>query len=401
MDLCTFSSHKDFDVVKLQGELRTSALTALSPLLGDHLVKHPHRHLVLDFSSVTFIDGAIAKLFANIQTRLESGQRKMYLLHVPQPMAAILTSVNLNNAIGDLDELERTLSDDCNLALQPYVCGDEKGLQRLRFGCAVCGSRNVVGYLLDRNAYAWNWKEEELFPRCTDRAGNDFDFFAAQPIVCPDCFLAAIDPGYFNILETDFHIAHRSQLSEPTINHLSKNTHKRKAIFNECAGAPIETVFAHQRSNAASYCAHLLADATLRIIAVNKAEATPFQAGVVNYRALKYADATRKEELIDNCRTWISQAFTEKKMTMNDERAQAYFILFITALLRKKVKEANATLQDLSSMMETITPSQQGGSTLNSPDFWFARATELWQIEIRKKSSLLAKTIEEKMSVLP
>jgi anti-anti-sigma factor len=390
MDQFSFTAHKRFDILRLRGDIKVQILPALSPALSEHIAAHPQQHLVLDLADLTAVDASVTKLLVNIRKKLEAHDRKLYLLHAPEKFAAQLKGSGLTDAIGDIHELERGLYEDLFRTLAPYTV-DEHDLKRLQCGCVVCGTRNVAGYLLDHNAYSWSWRDDDFFPTCTDAAGESFDYFAALPVVCLDCYMVSTDLHHFNIIDADGEIAHHSTLSENAKMHLTKNIKKRKKIVDGFEDAAKEQFFLYPRVRSACYAVYLLADSCARTLALNKNDADPFLVGFLNYLAIRYAEVERKEELIDNARTWLTQALAEKKIRAHFERAQAYFVLFGAALSLEKVKEANLIHQDFSAMMETISYSKTARSNINSPLFWFDQMQCLWRKEIEKKSTTLAK----------
>ena len=391
MDQFSFTAHKRFDILKLQGDIKVAILPALSPALSEHIAAHPQQHIVLDLSELIAIDASVTKLLANIRKKLESNRKKLYLMHTPEKFAGLLKNAALTDEIADIHELERGLNEDLYRTLVPYTF-DEHDLKRLQCSCVVCGTRNVAGYLLDHNAYSWGWQDDDFFPSCTDSSGEPFDYFAALPVVCLDCFMVSTDLHHFNILDTEGGIAHPSTLSENAKMHLTKNIKKRKKIVEGFDEAAKENFFLYPRNRAACYVIYLLADSCARTLALNKNDSDPFLVGFLNYLAIRYAERELKEELIDNARTWLTQALAEKKIRAHYERAQAYFILFGAALSLEKVKEANVVHQDFSTMMDAISYSKTAHSSINSPLFWFNQMQCLWRKEIEKKSTTLAKT---------
>ena len=390
MESFSFTSDKGFDILKLRGDIKVGLLPRLSPALGDHITEHAQQHIVLDLSELTAIDTSIAKLLANMQKRLATNGKKLYLLHTPEAFAPLVTSVGLSDAITDLRELERGLNDDRYRTSLPYSF-EELDVRRLQCMCAVCGSRNVAGYLLDQNAYTWGWLEDDFFPSCSHRSGEKFDYFATLPIVCLDCYMVSPDIDHFTLVDKNNAVVRHATLSEISKVHLTKSIIKRKKIVDSCDEASTPNFFLYPRRPSACYATFLLADSCIRTLALNKADADPFQVGFLNYLALRYAERDKKDELIDNCRTWLTQAFNEKKMRTHTERSMAFFILFASALSLAKLKDANAIMLDFAAMMEKISYSQEGHSTVNSPLFWFTQVQTMWRKEIEKKSLTLAK----------
>ncbi|MBN1128636.1 MAG: STAS domain-containing protein [Chitinispirillaceae bacterium] len=381
-----FTAHKEFTVIRLQGDLRISELPALSPPLQEHIERHPLHHIVLDLEEVTLIDRSITTLFTNIQKRLESNGKKLFALNPRPDVAPVLKTAGINETISDIYALERDLNQDVFSTFSVFS-HDENGLQRLHCGCEVCGSRSIAGYLLNPNAYSWWWQDDELFPRCRHSSGEEFDFFSMLPIVCRDCHMVSTDIRHFNLIAPDNVISVHSTLSESAKVHLTKNIKKRKKIIDSCADSDNEQFFLYPRGRSASFYLYLLADSSIRTLALNKNDADPFQVGFLNYLAIRYADRSAKDELIDNCRTWLTQARNEQLFRTHGEQAQALFILFSAALSLEKVKEANALIQEFSAMMENISSPESAAATITSPLFWFTQVQAMWRREIARKSS--------------
>jgi anti-anti-sigma regulatory factor len=390
MDIYNFTAHKEFTILKLRGDIKIAELPALSPALGDHISLHPLKHIVLDLSEVTSIDRSIAMLFANIRKRLETNKRKLFTLHASPQIVSLLKSVNVNESIDDIGVLEYGLNEDLFTTFSQYSY-EEHDLRRLQCGCVVCGTRNVAGYLINPNRYSWSWPDGGLFPACADTSGEEFDFFAALPIICLDCCMVSTDLRHFNLIDKNNVVMLHSTLSESAKIHLTKNIKKRKKLIEGCAEAGNPDFFLYPRNRKAVYYLYLLADSSIRTLALNKADADPFLVGFLNYIAIRYAEREAKGELIDNCRTWLTQARTEKKILSHGDEALTLFVLFAAALTLDRVKEANGLMQELSAMMEGISYSKTASARITSPLFWHTQVQAMWRKEIEKKSSSFSK----------
>jgi anti-anti-sigma factor len=390
MNPYNFIAHKEFTIIRLKGDLRIAELPALSPPLHDHIEQHPRHHIVLDLADVSLIDRSIVTLFSNIQKRLKANSRKLFALHASSDILPQLQAAGINDSISDINSLERDLNEGQFTKLSAYS-HDENGLQRLHCSCEVCGSREVVGYILNPNAYSWWWQDDELFPRCRHVSGEEFDYFAMQPVVCSDCHMVSTEIRHFNLLNSDNSTSLHSTLSESAKMHLTKNIKKRKKIIDSCADAESEHFFLYPRSHTACYYLYLLADSSIRTLALNKNDADPFLIGFLNYSAIRYADRSAKDGLIDSCRTWLTQAHGENAIKSHGEKAEALFILFAAALSLEKIKEANTLMQEFSTMMEGLSYPKSTPDTITSPLFWFNQAQAMWRMEISKKSSSLLK----------
>jgi anti-anti-sigma regulatory factor len=390
MDIYNFTAHREFTILKLNGDIKIAELPALSPALGDHISLYPHKHIVLDCTEVTSIDRSIAMLFANIKKRLEASGKKLYTLHASPRLVPLLKSVAINESIDDIGVLEHSLNEDQYKSYSLYAY-EEHDLRRLQCSCVVCGTQNVAGYLLNPNHYSWSWSEGDLFPTCADTSGEAFDFFAALPIICLDCLMVSTDLRHFNLIDRNNVVMLHSTLSESAKMHLTKNIKKRKKLIESCAEADNPDFFLYPRNRKAVYYLYLLADSSIRTLALNKADADPFLVGFLNYIAIRYAERETKDELIDNCRTWLTQARTEKKILSHGDEALSLFVLFAAALTLDRVKEANSLMQEFSTMMEGISYSKTATTQITSPLFWQTQVHAMWRKEIEKKSSSFSK----------
>ena len=390
MDIYNVTAHKEFTVLKLRGTIKIAELPILSPVLSDHIALHPHRHIVLDLAEVTSLDRSIAMFFANIQKRLEANGKKLYTLHVSPQLVPVFRSVNINESIDDIGFLEHNINEGRFNSYSQYTY-EEHDLRRLQCSCVVCGSQDVAGYLLNPNRYSWSWSEGDLFPTCVDTSGEEFDFYAALPIICLDCHMVSTDLRHFNLIDKNNVVMLHSTLSESAKMHLTKNIKKRKKLIEGCAEAENPDFFLYPRNRNAVYYLYLLADSCIRTLALNKADADPFLVGFLNYIAIRYAEREAKDELIDNCRTWLTQARTEKKIHSHGDQALALFVLFAAALTLDRVKEANNLMQEFSTMMERISYSKTATTRITSPLFWYTQVQAMWRKEIAKKSSSFSK----------
>jgi anti-anti-sigma factor len=385
MEIYSFTAHKEFTVLKLRGNVKIAELPALSPAINEQTAKNPDHHIVLDLVDVTAIDRSICILLANMQKRLKANSRRLFTLHAIPQVEAMLKTAGITDAIEDIYTLECDLNEERFKIYSQYAY-QEHDVRRLQCSCVVCGTNNVSGYLLNPNDFSWSWHEDDLFPLCSTTSGEEFDFFAALPLICLDCHTVSTDLRHFNLTDRDGVIMLASTLSESAKMYLTKNIKKRKKIIDGCDGTNND-FFIYPRNRKAAYYLYLLADSSIRTLALNKNDADPFLVGLINYLAIRYADREDKDELIDNCRTWLTQARAEKKIRSHGEEAQALFILFAAALSLQKIKEANTLIQEFTSMMETISYSKSAINSISSPLFWYNQVKVLWHKEIEKKST--------------
>ena len=380
-------SHQNYDTIALSGAITLRSLPKLTPQLSTHLSRNVQKDYILDLTDITSIDSSIIRLFLNLKKRLEKNNRELYLLKPPQEIDSLLSSVNFSaivKLISHPDELQQTIDETQYRKYLPFTTEDNN-MKRLRCTCEICGSQAVFGYLLDQNAFRWNWERESYFPFCEDLNGNPFDYFSALPIVCMDCFTSSLEISHFNIIDESGTVQFTSVLDEKTKILLSKSTKRRKKLM-ELNIAVGDNFFLFPRSRIASYYAYLLAETCARTVTTNQTGLDSFTIGYMNYLALQYAEDEKKGESINNCRTWLNQALNERHSYDHTQLSQLYFILMIALISLEKHKEAARIYQEYEKMMEKMPVSNESGSALNSLHFWFKKAEMVWQDELQKKS---------------
>jgi hypothetical protein len=248
----------------------------------------------------------------------------------------------------------------------------------------VCGSDKVIGYLLDANLYEWRWQGEDPFP-ISYVAGSDrsFDLFSLQPIVCLDCFMCATDIAFFNCTK-DGAIVTKSILDENSKLLLSKSIKKRKKMV-ETEIAVGDKTFDHPRNQLVNFLCYQLAESCARSISLNKKTSNSFSIAYMNYLMIKYAAAERRNEYVDNCRTWFSQVIAEKENYNHLQLSMANFVLVVTNLTLHKIKEAGQIHQVFKDQIESI-PVCIDPHSFQSPVFWFNQASAIWQKEISSRT---------------
>lgn len=148
-----------------------------------------------------------------------------------------------------------------------------------------------------------------------------------------------------------------------------------------------DNFFKFPRNNTAALYSCLLSESCARIAAVNQTTVSLFSVGLLNYLALQYADTTLKTELIDNCRTWLTQALNTPEKYSVVQQAQSYFILLISSLSLQKYKDLSKIMESFSHLIEASSNVGIEINNLNNPIFWYEKAAEVWKDEIAKKSS--------------
>lgn len=381
------SSHNGFELLTFHGSQCIGALSKLTPTFTTLLQKHPGSHIVLDLSDVSEIDKSVTKLFININRRLIAAQQQLYLLH---PAASYQQQLKDNSIelkiLDDLAELQRNVNKDNYQKYLPCTY-PENNLLRLQATCGVCGSSNVIGYCMDSNAYTFQWEQDDFFPHATTATGESFDYFGMLPIICQECFTTSIDINAFNLLDADKAMRQHSNLDDKTKLFLSKTIKKRKKMVDDIGTVIGDDFFKFPRNNTAKLYCYLLSESCARIAVVNQASISMFTVGLLNYLALQYADSTLKTELIDSCRTWLTQALNSPDEYSVVQQAQSYFILLISSLSLQKYKDLSKIMDSFSNLVEENSNVDIEINNLNNPIFWYEKADEVWKSEIAKKSS--------------
>ena len=150
-----------------------------------------------------------------------------------------------------------------------------------------------------------------------------------------------------------------------------------------------ETYFVSPRNRLASFQAYLLAESCAKSITINKGGIDSFNIGYMNYLALQFAPDNQKEELTNNCRTWLTQVLTDPIPYNTLQMAQTYYILIIVSLSVEKFRDVSKYFSDMSSLMKTVPEQDKSTHDINSPSFWFIKAEMIWNKEIEKKSNAL------------
>jgi anti-anti-sigma factor len=388
MELHT-STHYDYNVIGLQGVVNLSVLPSLTPQLTSFIQSNLDKNIVMDLTETASIDSNTLRMFINIKKRFESQNRKFFLLRPSQDIINLLETTNLIKVMTIISKLSDIPPEaDANLYEKylPFTF-ETDNCRQFRCSCAICGSTNVVGYLFDKSHYIWKWEDGSHFPVCEDKDGNPFDFFSMQPIVCTECYMASIDPAQFNLLDENGEEVKRSVCDDKTKFLLSKSIKKRKKMM-EIGTITGESFFMYPRNRKSSYYAYLLTENCSRAASMNKEVFDPSMIGYMNFLTLQYADAN-KEELVDNCRTWLTQALNNSERYRAFELARIYYISMIAALQLDKIKELMKLYETFTTIMNTI-PQEDTSTDIDSPHFWYQKANDVWKKEIQQKSEIIA-----------
>jgi hypothetical protein len=197
--------------------------------------------------------------------------------------------------------------------------------------------------------------------------------------------MTSITLSDFNIVSDNTTVI-KSTLKDGTKNLLSKAIKKRRKMMESDEKLDSNALFLHPRNQSAAYKLYQLAEFCARTTVITKADASPFDVGYLNYLAIRYATFNHKEEHINNCRTWFTQAINNASEYSIYEVLVSYFSLFISNLDLNKTKEANQRLNEFSAMIEKLPPSVTV-TGITSPQFWYRQAELIWKKEISEKSS--------------
>ncbi len=384
------TSSNRYDMFSLDGELTIGSLVGMTSELSKHIQTLQAKDLVLNLSSLSFLDSSGIRFFVNVRKRMEQKGRRMFLLNPSEQVRTLIHSVNLDKVLTVIDSVSALEQEVAANVYERYVpfTEEENGLRRLQCRCPVCGSDDIAGYLLDQNAYQWQWEHGAVFPTSIHKkSGEELDIPGLQPIVCLDCFMASTTLREFTIVDGK-KTAFQSVMDDATKLLLSKSIKKRKKMM-EIGVAIGDNFFLHPRDPKAKYQAYRLAEFCARAIILDrKSSVSAFSIGYLNYCAIKYAEAEQKDELINNCRTWLTQALNHADSMNHLERAMAYFILLIADINLGKIKEAGEVRRTFNGMIDSIDNSGAHRGVMN-PHFWHEQALALWEQEIEEQSSIV------------
>jgi anti-anti-sigma regulatory factor len=384
-------SNNGFHIAILHDDLTISTLSSLTPALSSLMQDNPKDDIVLDLSDVPTIDGSVIRLLQNIRKKLETTERKLYLLNVTEALKNQLdtfTGENKLPMIDSLTELHKNVNNDNYQYYLPFTY-PEGDFLRFHCSCGVCGSKDVFGYHLKQTDYRWTWPENDYFPMCTSASGEPFDFFASLPIVCAECLTTSVDITNFNLYDADNQLKRHGNFDDQTKLLLSKSAKKRKKILDKNTTAIGDTFFKCPRNGKTAFYVYQLAESCARIAVVNHPGTTMFTIGYLSYLSLLFSDKASKERLIDNCRTWLTQTLSDQNLYNHVELSQSFYIVFVASLSMGKYKDLNRIMENYNTFIEQIGSISDEANDINSPHFWFTRADEIWKDEIARKSSAI------------
>lgn len=377
----------NYDIFSLSDALNIASIISITSELSHHIETMKGKDLVLDLSAVSFIDSSGVRFLLNLKKKMEAKKKKLYLLQPSETVRNVLSHTNVDKVFSLLDSsetLEKRISANIYDQYLPYTNQDETGFNRLNCSCSVCGSKTIVAYLLDQNSFDWKWVEDDPFPAAFKKGENErFDFYGHLPIVCQDCYMVSIRMSDFNIIDNEG-VVIKSTLPEEARHQLSKSIKKRKKMVDIPEDSEGKH-FVFPRNTEAKYHSYVLAEFCSRSISLVKKATTPFMIGYLNYLAISYAETKQKDEYINNCRTWFTQAISESESLTAAEQVISYFVLMIADMNLNKRKEAAQAYNDLTALMQTL-PSSLSADGITSPLFWYSQAKLIWEKEIKMKS---------------
>jgi anti-sigma B factor antagonist len=381
---------REYDAFLLKGEIKISTLATISSTLSKHIEKNSHKDLVLDLSQVEYIDSSGLRMLINLQKKLESAKKRVYLLNPSTQTMRLLDETKTSTVfttIPSIDTLEQRIAADVHQKFLPYTSPD-KDLLKLHLSCAVCGSENVTGYLFDLNGYDWKWADDDPYPTSfIQGSSTPIDVLGHLPIVCLDCCLSSINPNDFNVMN-GASIAIKSVLNDTLKLLLSKSIKKRKRMLLDEQSVTGEFFFHYPRKKNASYMAYALAEFCTRTLSVNKETSNPYLVGFLSYLCLRFAKLEEKPELINNCRTWFTQALNQIDRLSEVETAISYMAILLADINLEKYNECYKVVNSIKEHQATLTPGQNAATFLN-PNFWHTQALFIWQKEMDTKSQIL------------
>jgi len=366
-----------YDIFDLPVEIRVNILPLISPQLSNYMTENPRKDLVLNLSSVKFLDSSTIKLLVNLHKRMESDKKRLYLLKPSNDVMKIFSDVKLDGIFSFLngcEELDKAVCSADYAAYLPFT-QKENGLRNLRGSCPLCGSENIVGYLINVNDYDWKWESDYPFPTAYLKGTSTaLDVIGLCPIVCAECFMCSTNTADFTVNDGNA-ASIRSSLGEDAKLLLLKDVKTRKKIVEDIELVVGQDFFSHPRKPVIAYNLHVLAESCVRSLTALKSAALPFWIGYYSYLSTKYAPSHKKDALIDNCRTWLTQVINEKQRYNFIHLSKTYFILLIAAISLNKDKEAGRLFVDFSELIDALPPGVKSYSSgFNSPAFWFTQA---------------------------
>ncbi|MBD3319827.1 MAG: STAS domain-containing protein, partial [Chitinivibrionales bacterium] len=323
----------------LCGEITFAEIPSLTPRLSAQLNAEPSMDLVLDLSGVSHIDSGAIRLIVNIKKRVEKTGKSFYLLKPSESVMQILEKLEMTPSFAILESMDDLREDMTKNKYDQYLpySHSEEGLHRLNCSCAVCGSSNTAGYLINPSQYEWRWDEGDPFPTgYRNKTNKPFNVFGLLPVVCLDCCMSSIEMSHFHAMQEGT-IAIHSLLADEEKSILSKNIKQRKRVVEQTGENPFD-LFVYPRSKTACYLAYELARMCSRSMAIGKRVGSHFTIGYTTFLTIQFAVPSLKDDLINDCRTWFTHVLNERGSYNSLHLAISFFVLLNVALHLKKPK---------------------------------------------------------------
>jgi anti-anti-sigma factor len=388
MDDIVLHVSKEYDVFTLKGDIKIATLLNASGVMSKHIEKNSHKDLVLDLSLVDYIDSSGLRMLINLQKRMATIKKCVYLLNPSEPAKRLLDETRTDKVftiIDSLDRLDQQIAADIYHKYLPFTTA-ESDMKRLQLTCAVCGSGCVIGYLFDLNNFKWEWTNSNPFPTAyLPGTETQIDVLGHLPVVCSECYMSSNNIGDFNVVDGET-VVIKSNLNDVNKALLSKTIKKRKKMMQN---DPIsDSFFEYPRDKNACYKAYALAEFCTRNISVSKGSSNPYLVGFLNYLCLRYAKTEEKSDLINNCRTWFTQALNQVDKLNELEIAVSYFAILLSDINLGKFDEGYKAISNIKEHSEKL-PQSQSARTFTNPAFWYQQAQNIWQTEMDAKSRIL------------
>lgn len=378
-----------YTIFRAEGEISVNSLLSATGELNKIIGSKKLKDLVIDLSKVEYIDSKGINLLVNLKKKIEERKKELYLLTPSEIVTQLLKDTSLIKVFTILESsetLDKQVATKVYNSYLPYTT-EENGLNRLNCSCHICGSDNVVGYLIDHNSLNWKWMDDDPFPIAVDTNTNEqFDYFNLLPVMCLECYMTSIKVTDFNICSEDT-IVIKSELHDESKMLLTKSIKRRKKIMENLKESHAETfLFPQERS--VIYKMFELAEFCTRTISVLKTEVSTFDIGYLNYIIIRFAGMEEKEKYINNCRTWFTQALNSQLQLTSIEYAISYFALLISNFNLNKPKDAAHIFSTFTDMIKDL-PSSMSSEGISSPRFWYEQAENIWNKEIEEKSDAM------------
>lgn len=360
------------ELFPLPAKLTVTNLPQLSPELSRTVQENPFQHLALDLSHVDTIDSSFLRLCVNLQKRKKEQGKELYVINPSQVVQQVLQDTNLDRVIPIFPNersLEERLSESFRRTYEPFSIEIDGGILVPSLRCPVCSSQLVSAYLVDLAVLQWEWPGTDPFPVGRDPATEEIvDTLALQPIVCQDCFFASLDITQFDVLNGK-DVAMRTNLTAEEIHQLSKSIKKRRKMMQ--VGVVLgDHFFDWPRDSLAVYRAYRLAEDCMKTRVNRESANDMFMVGYLNYAAIRYSPPEVRDELVSNCRSWLSRAVSTEPPALPVHRARGYLILVVSALNLEKTQEVTLLWDDFGKMMHSLERGESD-NRIDNPWFWY------------------------------